>query len=90
VEFCEYFVQLVTLTITSFSTEPFNDYLELFDGSSNTESAIIATLSGSLSVPRTYQTTNPSMLVKFVSDSALSFPGFVASYAATGKHDYLS
>lgn len=72
-------MQRITITFNNLSTEYFADFVYIYDGY-NSSSPVIATLSGYISFPLTYTTTQGYMFVRFASTGFLTYQGFNASY----------
>ncbi|GAV01451.1 hypothetical protein RvY_12161 [Ramazzottius varieornatus] len=70
----------VELTFTEFSTEKDKDFMTVLSASPLQSSAVsLAALSGDISSPLTFRSTNGLLLVKFSSDASLQGKGFTAT-----------
>lgn len=73
----------VTLSFSSFNTEAGYDGVIVFNGN-NTSAPVLLNWSGN-GVPSNVTANSGQMLVVFVSDYIVTFPGFNASYTSTGS-----
>ncbi|MCX6248079.1 MAG: C10 family peptidase [Bacteroidetes bacterium] len=71
-------VNYVKLTFSKFNTDA-ADFVTVYDGAT-TSDPVLGTFSGSTVPSGTIQSTGPKMLVKFVSNSSITAPGFLAMY----------
>ncbi|XP_052085911.1 MAM and LDL-receptor class A domain-containing protein 2-like [Mytilus californianus] len=84
---CNYYIVVpiyytVVLTFTDFITEDCCDYVNVFDGLTNSD-LLLVSLKGDLSAQRkVVKSTANKMLVYFSSDGSLIYPGFRAIYTA--------
>ncbi|XP_035658087.1 LOW QUALITY PROTEIN: deleted in malignant brain tumors 1 protein-like [Branchiostoma floridae] len=73
---------MVRLTFDSFHLDDDGDYVEIYDGSSDSASELLISLKGQMSVNDITSTSN-MMFVRFTSDEAVTAPGFQFSYIDT-------
>ncbi|MDX2189485.1 MAG: M4 family metallopeptidase [Bacteroidota bacterium] len=64
------------LKFNYFNTEPFNDYVKIYDGSSNFYGAFAASISGYGVLPAPVYTKSGLVLVTFNSNSSVNYGGF--------------
>ncbi|MEP6725282.1 MAG: S8 family serine peptidase, partial [Bacteroidota bacterium] len=69
---------LPQLTLTSFSTEPGNDILTIYDGP-DISSPVLATLSGMPAVPATYTAASGALTLRFVSNASINDAGWAGT-----------
>lgn len=74
-------VNNITLTFTSFSTEPNYDYVTIYDGFT-TNSPILGTFSGD-TIPNSVTSSSNAMLVVFHTDGSVTSSGWTASYTCS-------
>ncbi|XP_063412315.1 fibropellin-3-like isoform X2 [Mytilus trossulus] len=71
--------QRITLTFSRIDTEECCDYVQVFEGSTISDSPLLE-LSGSISSSRTVHSSSNNMLVLFTSDRSVTGSGFYATY----------
>lgn len=74
-------LQILMLTVTEFATESCCDFLYIYDGD-NLKAPLLASLSGSLG-RRSYNTTQRTTYIRFISDDTITDRGFSANYQST-------
>jgi len=72
----------ITLSFSSFYTEGTYDYVKVYDGST-TSATLLGTFSG-LTIPASVTSSGGVMLVNFVTNGAVNYSGWSASYTSTG------
>jgi len=68
----------VTLTFTSFDTESENDYVEIYDYSSQ---QLLATFSGNV-IPAPITSNSGKMFIRFITNSTITGTGWTANYSS--------
>ncbi|MEO0310368.1 MAG: hypothetical protein RIQ89_25 [Bacteroidota bacterium] len=68
----------VTLTFAEFSTQANNDLVYVYDGA-NSSGILLGTFSGA-TLPPTLTANSGKMFIRFITNSATTFPGWLASY----------
>ncbi|EGT38859.1 hypothetical protein CAEBREN_03103 [Caenorhabditis brenneri] len=71
----------VNLTIDDFRTESRFDYLNIYNSSTQSNSTLVATLSGASVAPFNYISPKSYMSMKFVSDGSLQYKGWHAYWS---------
>jgi len=75
----------VTLTFSSFSTESGMDLVRIYNGETTT-APLLATYSGTGSIPAAVTANSGKMLVWFTSNATNKFAGWSANYTSTAKN----
>ncbi|XP_019622070.1 PREDICTED: tolloid-like protein 2 [Branchiostoma belcheri] len=89
-ENCEWLItvpvgSIISLTFDSFNTEENYDFLDIYDGASDS-AAVIQRLTGQQSVSRILSTSN-SMFLRFTSDGFVTHQGFQFSYTSLTSNE---
>jgi hypothetical protein len=71
--------QAITLTFTFFDTEPFQDIVFVYDGTSNSD-PLIGSFEGN-TLPSPLTSSGPNLFVVFATDGSVVGPGFTAAYS---------
>uniref|UniRef100_A0A8R1E0G5 CUB domain-containing protein n=1 Tax=Caenorhabditis japonica TaxID=281687 RepID=A0A8R1E0G5_CAEJA len=66
----------VNMTIDDFTTEVDADYLNIYNSTLQSNSTLVATLSGAFVAPFNYISPSNHMSLKFVSDGSLQYKGW--------------
>ena len=71
----------LTLNFSSFDTEATNDVVNVYDGNT-TSATLLGTFSGT-TIPSAITSTGGRMLVEFITNGSINFPGWDANYTST-------
>ncbi|XP_078581991.1 CUB and sushi domain-containing protein 1-like [Branchiostoma floridae x Branchiostoma japonicum] len=74
---------MVRLTFDSFHLDDGDDYVEIYDGGSDSASDLLISLKGQMTSVEDITSTSNMMYVAFTSDGAVTAPGFQFSYIDT-------